>query len=378
MIDKRAILTAMLILTFVLISLGGCSSISEIKFELQGPVKKDWLDVDKSYSSAKILYADDRGDVFVSGGNNITFKYDSGGKKTSLAKANYPNVAAITSDNLGNIYLAGDYVVKLDPQGKVLWANRFKNESVPGSGASKIQLDNAGNIIAIGSFNRDARDNDVLVKYNSTGDTIWSSNFQGPYGHTVIIDKNGNIIFTGNGGLTSKYDPQGKELWEGIRGGWAVAADNAGNVYVTGDDGTTRYDENGKIAWSNSKKGAALAVDNSGNAYITHSVSDSPDYTIKYDSAGNTLWQRDYGGEYIAIDQADAVYIQNNSFSFDILKYNSEGETKWTANLIQSGTVIRNLTVDKLGNVFAAGEVSVEAFGDTPSSAYAVVKYSQQ
>jgi len=121
---------------------------------LQGSVKNDWLDVDKSYRSARILEADDRGNVFVTGGKNATFKYDSKGERTSLAKDNYPNTyaAAMTIDNLGNIYLAADYVVKLDPTGKLEWANKFKDESSSDGGAFKIQIDDTGDIIAVGLF----------------------------------------------------------------------------------------------------------------------------------------------------------------------------------------------------------------------------------
>lgn len=384
----RAVYVA-LFLILIGINTTGCSWVPTTKFDLQGPVKNDWLDVDKSYRLARILETDDRGNVFVTGGKN-TFKYDSKGKRTTFAKDNYPNsyVAAMTIDNLGNIYLAGDYVVKLDPTGKLVWANKFKDESSLGGRASKIQIDDIGNIIAVGLFDTQSGAKYAAAKYTNTGEIIWAAPFSDEHGvsisvstynwDSVLIEKAGNINFTGNSG-TVKYDSQGKELWNGNRGGVAVAIDNSGNIYITGKDGTTKYNQNGNILWNNSEEGSALAIDNSGDIYITNHDS----HTILCDSEGNTIWKRNIGGSHISVDASGAIYVPTNDNFFGIVKFSSEGSLKWIARLIQgaSGNYVplRSLTVDKLGNVFAAGQVTVHQFlSDFPSSAYAVVKYSQK
>jgi hypothetical protein len=112
-----------------------------------------------------------------------------------------------------------------------------------------------------------------------------------------------------------KYDSSGVEQWVARYNGpgneWdearAIALDNSGNIYVTGqsagsgtyeDYATVKYDSSGVEQWvaryngpgNDEDKAYAIALDNSGNIYVTGGSMGSGtdlDYaTIKYSSTG--------------------------------------------------------------------------------------------
>jgi len=178
----------------------------------------------------------------------------------------------------------------------------------------------------------------ATIKYNSTGHQTWVARYNGPgnandMADAITIDKNGNIYVTGqsmgsaNGTdydfATIKYDKNGSQLWvarytspeEGENIALAIAVDNAGNVYVTGespdtdnryDYATVKYDINGHELWvaryagpGGSDEPSAILVDGSGNVYVTGTSQDNNDgnddcATIKYDTTGHQLWVARY------------------------------------------------------------------------------------
>jgi hypothetical protein len=100
----------------------------------------------------------------------------------------------------------------------------------------------------------------ITIKYNpSSGDSIWVKRFGSPNYfnsiHDIKIDNFGNSYVTGGKNffnlspdvLTIKYSPQGDTIWtvtyngpaNGIDVGYALAVDNANNIYV---GGVSQYD----------------------------------------------------------------------------------------------------------------------------------------
>jgi len=176
----------------------------------------------------------------------------------------------------------------------------------------------------------------------------------------------------------------------------AMAVDQHGNVYVTGeslgsgpgfDIATIKYDSSGNELWVARYDGSAnksdgsrdIAVDPSGNIYITGYsavAGGSQDYiTIKYDSNGNKIWEAKYdcptnGGDKaraIALDSFQNVYVTGESSDggaiADIatVKYDSKGNEVWAARYNSPGDGVdrtHSIALDSYGNVYVAGESS--------------------
>jgi len=296
---------------------------------------------------ASAIAVDNHGNAYVTGGSygNGTFdyatiKYDSNGQVVWIRRYNGEangddRASAIAVDNYGNVYVTGysygdgtfDYVtIKYDSNGQVVWIKRYNGEANGDDRASAIAVDNYGNVYVTGwSIGLGTAYDYLTIKYNSDGEEVWIRRYNGPgnfwdWVSAIVVDNYGNVYITGysygDGTFdyaTIKYDSNGQELWvqryngptDGDDDAWAIAVDNYGSVYVTGesygngtfDYVTIKYDSNGQVVWirryngeaNGDDRARAIAVDNYGNVYVT-GVSEGQntydDYaTIKYLSA---------------------------------------------------------------------------------------------
>ena len=259
----------------------------------------------------------------------------------------------------------------------VQWIARYDGSVNYHDKATDIALDGAGNVYVTGySYGSIAYYDYATIKYNSSGDTLWVARYNGP----------------GNGYDIAK----------------AIAVDESGNVYVTGqsegsgnDYATIKYNSNGVEEWvarynstANSQDEAtAIAVDASGNVYVTgHSRGTGTwaDYaTIKYNSSGDTLWVARYNGPLDSHDQATAiavdalgnVYVTGRSHGLGTnsdcatIKYNSSGDTLWVARYNSTENwedEARDIALDESGNVYVTGRTSD---GVVTASDYLTIKY---
>jgi hypothetical protein len=198
-----------------------------------------------------------------------------------------------------------------------------------------------------------------------------------------------------------KYNSNGDEIWtktyNGVAndadGGYGIAVDGSGNVYVTGEETVTGEDWNiwvrkyrldGYEIWTSTYNGTAnggdygygIAVDGSGNVYVNGEEAVTGEgnniWVRKYDSDGDIVWTRTYndvanGGDSgygIAVDGSGNVYVtgyeavSGEGNNIWVRKYNSNGDEIWTrtyngtANSWDQGY---GIAVDGGGNVYVTG-----------------------
>jgi len=213
---------------------------------------------------------DSEGNAIVTRAAGGTFKFAPDGQLLWSV----PFGAVVATDPMGNVYVAGTldqvldlgserlsplgdtdaYLVKLDPNGDVVRAQRFGDvgdESVTG-----LAVDGGGNVVLSGSGLG-------TLKLGPSGELLWKRSF---HGH-VAIDSEGNVVLAGafsrtvdfgGGPLTSeggqdifvaKLDADGGHLFSRRFGdaapdqrAQALAVDDAGNILISGVfDGTVDF-----------------------------------------------------------------------------------------------------------------------------------------
>ncbi len=244
------------------------------------------------------LALDENGNVFVTGvswdsvtngvlwqSDCATVKYDASGNQLWIQRYNalgdgIDEGRAMAIDGSGNVYVTGcsdgsgtwwDYAtIKYDSWGNQLWVRRYTGlgefaDDVP----CAIALD-ASNDVNVTGYSRHNwcvpyNGDYATVKYDSSGNQLWARRYEGTLelddeARAMAVGSSGSVYVTGrvdysydSGVLgdygTVGYDSEGNELWfqrynggaEGFDEAKAIAADDFGNVYVTGysmDDNT--------------------------------------------------------------------------------------------------------------------------------------------
>ncbi len=189
----------------------------------------------------------------------------------------------------------------------------------------------------------------------------------------------------------------------------AIAVDDFGNVYVTGqsvgsgtdwDYATVKYHPDGEVAWVTRYNGPAdsrdvgvdIVADGSGNVYVTgHSVgagNNSDCLTIKYQPDGDTAWVRRYNGPAnstdagfgIALDLSGNLYVtgysigSESSEDYVTIRYDANGNEAWVARYNGLGNgddKAHAIAVDNAGNAYVTGA----SHGSGTSSDFATIKY---
>lgn len=170
--------------------------------------------------------------------------------------------------------------------------------------------------------------------------------------------------------------------------GRSIAADSAGNIYITGtfyssidfgagaysamglDGFLAKFDPTGTLLWSKqfggdaSQKPQSLAVDSLGNVVVTGAFGGTTDFgtgplvatdldifVAKYDPAGNPLWSKQFGAADVQVSEVIALDAQNNvilgsvfansvdfgggaftttNFGFAVAKFDFDGNHIWS------------------------------------------------
>jgi hypothetical protein len=324
-------------------------------------------------NDAYAIAVDGSGNVYVTGrsiGNGTSFDYatikyypngDTAWVRRYNGSSNHDDVACATAvDDSGNVYVTGgsydsiscDYAtIKYKLNGDTAWVRRYNESGNLWDFALAIAVDGSGNVYVTGQSTGTGTGLDyATIKYKPNGDTTWVRRYNEPANagdivSAIAVDGSGNVYVTGSSynGVnddyaTIKYKPNGDTAWVRRYNGpadaydepYAIAADDFGNVYVTGssegsgtstDYATIKHKPNGDTAWVRRYNGLgnyqdqalALALDISKNVYVTGwSIGSGTqvDYaTIKY---VQTL-RGDANGDWV-INSADASYLINYLF----------------------------------------------------------------
>ena len=321
-----------------------------------------------------------------------------------------PNGSILTIDSAGNTYVAGEAPVgffdiqtaKYDSNGNQVWSATFDGGSVDQPTA--IAVDSIGNTIMAGISGSPScvRSCIVVIKYDSSGNQLWSRLFNFGPGSTpniatdLAVDSLDNIYVTGAGStpgaidmITLKYDSNGNLQWVrsidngGVDAGTALALAPGDEILVTGrtrtataaDFVTIKYDSAGNTLWQASYDGIGrddaatdIDIDGFGNTYVT-GTSEGPTSgfdiaTIKYDSVGTELWAARHDGgpdsaPALTVDAAGNAYVAGRSGIADgflTLKYDSTGALQW-ANREDFGSPERanSVALDSAGDIYVSG-----------------------
>jgi hypothetical protein len=325
----------------------------------------------------------------------------------------YNEATSVTTDALGNSYVAGYYnifaydlphasgpdifFVKYDPSGNIIWTRSLSSTGT--DRVFSIATDKLGHFYIFGCFsgpeitigtdsliNLTVNKFDLFVaKYDTTGNCLWTKHAGGTGEDTptgMAIDSLGNCFVTGyfasptisfgihtltNTGVIdlfiAKYAPDGTELWAKSASGSSnelsksVAVDKFGNSYITGD---------------------FISDSISFDGLILTKIGNQDMFVAKYAPNGTVLWARqsdgtlDTHGNSIAVDALANCYVAgsfSSNVTFDtttltsngtldilLVKYATDGTVQWAKSA--GGTVedaATSVATDMLGYCYLAG-----------------------
>jgi len=210
-----------------------------------------------------------------------------------------------------------------------------------------------------------------LCKYGASGNLVWVSQFgtsSEDQGRGVAADGAGNAYVTGYtagnlggpklGGydmFIRKYAPSGTALWTRQLGtlsadkGYGVATDSSGSLYVCGD---------------------SYGVLEPGGSHTGRFLS-------RYDATGNLVWVRQPAGGYglsTATDRFGNIYMAGDigwmSSDASLCKYDAAGNLLWDRHLGTMSYTERaeGVAVDAAGNVYVTGCTYGDLIHDASSS----------
>jgi hypothetical protein len=337
----------------------------------------------------------------------------------------YDRAEAVAVDSARNVYIAGSVdtdgrgsfaVVKLSPQGSVLWTGHYSgSRGGVGGSALAVATDSAGNVYAAGFTGDGVIFNNnidyLVVAFGADGTERWAQRYDGPasgfdQASEIAVDATGNAYVSGfsygqnqnqaNDWTTHKYSPSGTLLWERRLSGPGTNDDRVadmmlgpdGNLVLTGftkntgdgltnDIETVTYDPAGNVVWQRRWTDTAtshetpvdLDIDAAGRIAVTGTTAESASpyavptpVTLRYDRAGNLLQVIRDGGASVDADGTGNLllagfFLQPPSIS-TVARYDQAGARVWSTPLtVNAEDALSALTVraDSAGAVTLAG-----------------------
>ena len=277
-------------------------------------------------------------------------------------------------------------LVKYSPNGDLLWTRVFGSSAF--ESAYNVQASVDGSIyvagLTTGGFGSQASRGmqDIFIsKYSSSGTTVWTrilGSGSNEYIDTMVVGADGNIFVSGGtfGSLNGQINKGGSDAY-------VIKINPNGQTEWTTLLGTTQYDEVREIALGSSGS-IYVCGETYGNynAFPNNGVSDV--FLSKLRSDGVTEWSRLLGSasnDYvnaIGVDKLGNIYIagetsgsldgQESKGSADafLTKYSSSGDKEWTRLLGTSRFDYANsIAVSDDNSIFVSGYTSSVSVGGT-------------
>lgn len=287
------------------------------------------------------------------------------------------------------------FIVKMDMQGKGLWAQQVGGAST--YDAAAIQTDSTGNVYLVACMARFANFGvtnltgyeDILVaKYDAGGNLAWARNAGGSgydYGHSLVVASDGVAYVTGTFEKQADF------------GQVQLASRGQSDLFLA------KYDSNGDVVWATQAGGASqdgtgvLAIDPEGGVLLSGSFRgtvtvgtnvitalasafDQDVFFARYDGFGNVRWVRQVGHSSPDVDTPGSLavkvitdgttYYTNVFFSGHFYNAATIGSVTLTNTTAQGMFLSKwNLDGDVLWVRQGAGNNSVIACNDSPDSA---------
>ncbi|MEI8204543.1 MAG: SBBP repeat-containing protein [Bacteroidota bacterium] len=276
----------------------------------------------------------------------------------------------IAADASGNLFLTGYFSGTADFSGKKLISNGDRDFFVAKystngeaiwvkQGGSTLEdygtavaSDKNGNVFITGIFKGTMSlgnskyvskgDKDIfIIKYNTNGEIVWSTTGGGSMldeSTAITTDKDGNCFVTGDFEGSAVFD---KKL---------IVSAGQKDIFIA------KYSASGNIEWlkragcsTGDDHASSIAADNGGNIYVTgyfsgiayfgkielKNIHSDDIFLVKYDANGNEIWAKQTGGKgkehasALKLDDKDNIYVTgefNADITIDANSINSYGD----------------------------------------------------
>ncbi len=151
------------------------------------------------------------------------------------------------------------------------------------------------------------RDDVFIARFNAAGECLWATSFGGTSneaGTAVATDDYGNIYLAGN--FSSRSITFGNHTLQnkGEKDGFIVKIDPTKEIEWALGTGSLNDDEV-----------TAIAVDNQGDIYVTGNISNNRIFIKKIDKDGNVIWERSgiAEGLYYGFAKSNSIAIDDNN-----------------------------------------------------------------
>ena len=289
------------------------------------------------YDIGKSIISDINGDLYVTGIFEGTALFGS-----------VNGTIPLTSNGESDLFIQ-----KLDSSGNFLWVKSFG--TVYNDGSNSITTDTSGNIYVSGAINTGIVDFDpgpdtlnltgpgsFVLKLDSLGNFLWVKG--GSTGHaggkSITNDVSGNVYATGSFANTVDFDPGA--------GTFNLTSAGSNDIFIQ------KLDINGNFEWVKSVGGAepeysySIAADDEGNVYVTGYF----EGTVDFDPGPNTAFATSY--EWTMDDPTDIF----------LLKLDATGNFVWCRRYGSYFNDYGNsITLDNMGNLYTTGKCDAQLFG---------------